>query len=328
MLGSPSRHQMLARLALLMLDSGMIPPKRWTRSVRNLEAICTKSFVAWVEQRLGTLRVLNPSFWATVREPSEGAAESGLWIGWCCDDTSFLTIGPAIRAFADLHPRLPATVLAAINKAGWNSIPVFCFDDQLSVCECYMWGGEEDATQYADGLGMKGEAKEGYLSSVIKRADILERTPEEVFTYWKKQFKSARRLTQIGRGQADFMLRRIIELTTVLRRMDDIELVRNFHREAAESGEDFVGHGVVLRWSSEDFTPDVFQAVGQSAYDSGCGHDECCVHEQALDDYDSFKSFVTGLSSAIDTMRALDELLWLLSAEEWSSYSPNREQAA
>lgn len=328
MLRSASANWLVSRLAILMLDGGMIPPQRWTRSLRQLESICSASFAEWIEQRVGRLQVLEPRFGATImgrHVHAPDASDGQLWIGWSADTTQSVTIGPAIRALADVHPCLPGTVLSAINKAGWDSIPVVCFDDQLYLSECYIWGGASDADECADEWGMSEEEKADFVASHITRSEILNRTPEFAFAFGKARFGSHRSLERLGRAATELPVRRVVELVCEIERMKPIGMVRDFLRTASEEGGDFVGYGAVLRWSDDDLTPDVFQAVGESAYESGCGQEECCVRCLRLDDAEAFMAFLEDLSAVLDAMRRLDELLWVLSAEEWSSYSPTRE---
>lgn len=324
-LRSGSDQALVARLALLMLDHGVIPPQRWMRSARRLENICTTSFAEWVEHRVGALRVLDLWFGATLSSSkSDESAMGNLWIGWGAGKRAMLTIGPAIRALTNVHPRLPGAILSAIHKAGWNSIPVVGFDDQLHLAECYIWGGAEDADEHADDWGMTDEQKVEYLESTITRRDILERTPESAFSYFRRPLKS-RSLGSVQRATEEFPVRRIIELAREIGRMQDVTMLREFHRNAAENGDEFVGHGAILRWSDDDLTPDVFQIIGQYAYDSGISQEDCCTVSLQLDDTKEFGWFLGELSAALDAMRRLDELLWLLSAEEWSSYPTTKE---
>lgn len=328
-LHSASPKRLFSRLAMLMLDVGMIPPARWTRSVLRLESICSASFAEWIERRVGRLQVFEPRFGASIGGHHALAAEAPddgqLWIGWSAETTKSVTIGPALRTLAEIHPGLPGTVLFAINKAGWDSIPVVCFDDQLYLAECCIWGGASDADECADDWGMGEEEKAEFVASHITRGEILERTPEFAFAYSKTRLKSHESLERLARAATELPVRRVIELAREIERMKPVEMVRDFQRNASEEGGDFVGYGAALRWSDEDLTLDVFQAVSQSAYESGCGHEECCVQCLRLDDSEAFVALLIELSAALDAMRCLDELLWLLSAEEWSSYPITRD---
>lgn len=322
-LRSPGRDAVVARLALLMLESGMIPETRMIRSRHRLERICIDCFSSWIRTRLGKLKVFSPNF-ALVLRPYDRSAGGDLCLAWGSDGVEAVVIGPAMRVLAHRHPRLPGTVLSAIRRAGWHSIPVFGFDDQLDVCESYLWGGAEDAAEYAQDVGMDEDEAAAFLESAIKRKDVVTQTPPEAFRFWRNRFRSPRRLATLQGELGDLPLQRVIELTLELATTPAVDLVTEFHRSVAEQGADFIGHGALLRWSESDLTPDVYQLHGEYLYNSGCAVHDACVHYSDLGDLTAFQSCLDGLARTLEILRTLDELLWLLCAEEWSSYPKTR----
>ncbi len=323
-LRSATTPALLSRLALLMLDAGLIPPQRWVRAKADLDSVCTDSLTDWIEQRTGTLQVLKPCFGATVERVHGG--EGSVNIAFAAEVTECIEVGAAMTALAALDPRLPGTVLSAIRKAGWNSIPVFSFDDQIDFCECYLWGGESSEVEYAQAYGLDGEDREDFLASIIRREDILDATPTEAFAYYRSRFRSELALARLRNTVQCFAVRRVLELVREIEDIGDVDMVRSFQREASEEGHDFVGFGTVLRWNAADFTVDVLDHMQQMGYESGTGFEDCCVQCLSLDDAPAFAAFLDELSRVLRHMRCLDELLWLLCAEEWSSTSSSRQQ--
>lgn len=324
-LRSPGRDAIVARLALMMLESGMIPDARMIRSRRRLERICTDCFSSWIGSRLGELKVFSPNF-ALVLRPYDRSPGGDLCLAWGADGVEAVVIGPAMRILAHHHPRLPGTVLSAIRRAGWHSIPVFGFDDQLDVCESYLWGGAEDAAEYAQDVGMDEDEAAAFLESAIKRQDVVAQTPPEAFRFWRNRFRSPRRLAALQEELADFPLQRVIELTLKLATAPAVDMVAAFLRSVAEEGGDFIGHGALMRWSEYDLTAEVYQLHGEYLYNSGCAVEDACAHYMSLGDLPAFQSCLDGLARSLEILRTLDELLWLLCAEEWSSYPNDKER--
>ena len=326
-LRSATTAALLSRLALLMLETGLIPPQRWVRSKAGLASVCTASLADWIEQRTGPLQVLKPCFGAMVERGHGGEGDAGrVTVAFAAEVIDCIEVGAAMTALAALDPRLPGTVLSAIRKAGWNSIPVFSFDDQIDFCECYLWGGEISEVEYAEAFGIDGEDREDFLASTIRRADILGATPTEAFEYYRTRFRSELALARLRNTVQCFPVRRVLELVREIADIGDVDMVRSFQREASEEGHDFVGFGTVLRWNSADKTVDVLDRLQQMEFESGTGFEDCCVQCLPLDDADAFAAFLGELSRVLHCMRCLDELLWLLCAEEWSSTSSSRDQ--
>lgn len=326
-LRSATSAALLSRFALLMLDTGLIPPHRWVRSKAGLASICTASLTDWIEQRTGPLQVLKPCFLAMVERGHGGEGGAGrVTVAFAAEVINCIEVGAAMTALAALDPRLPGTVLSAIRKAGWNSIPVFSFDDQIDFCECYLWGGESSEIEYAQACGIDGEDRDDFLASTIRRADILGATPTEAFEYYRTRFRSELALARLRNAVPCFPVRRVLELVREITALGDVDMVRSFHREASEEGHDFVGFGTVLRWGAADRTVDVLDRMQQMGFESGTGFEDCCVQCLSLDDAPAFAAFLGELSRVLHCMRCLDELLWLLCAEEWSSISSSRDQ--
>lgn len=325
-LRSSTPTALLSRFALLLLETGLIPPQRWVRSKARLASICTESLSDWIEQRTGTLQVLKACFGATVERDHGGEGDAGrVTVAWAAEAINCIEIGAAMTALAAINPRLPGTVLSAIRMAGWNSIPVFAFDDQIDFCECYLWGGENSEVEYAEAYGIHHEDIADFLESTIRRGDILGATPAEAFEYCRRQFPSERSLARFHNAVESVPVRRILELVREIRAIGEVDMVRSFHRAASEEGGDFVGFGAVLRWNGADRTVDVLDRLQQMEFESGTGFEECGVQYLPLRDAEAFASFLGDLSRVLRHMRCLDELLWLLCAEEWSSYSSSRD---
>ena len=326
-LRSATPNSLLSRFALLLLETGLIPPQRWVRSKARLASVCTDSLTDWIEQRTGTLQVLKPCFGATVERGHGGEGDAGrLTVAWAAEVINCIEIGAGMTALAAMNPRLPGTVLSAIRMAGWNSIPVFSFDDQIDFCQCYLWGGENSEVEYAEACGIDGEDREDFLASTIRRGDILGATLAEAFEYCRRQFPSERSLARFHNAVQSFPVRRILQLVREIRAIGEVDMVRSFHREASEEGGDFVGFGTVLRWHGADSTVDVLDRLQQMEFESGTGFEDCCVQCLPLDDADAFAACLGELSRVLRHMRCLDELLWLLCAEEWSSTSLSSDQ--
>lgn len=327
LLRSATPTALLARLALLMLEAGMIPPQRWVRSKARLASICTANLTDWIEQRTGPLQVLKPCFGAMLERGHHGEGDAGrITVAWAAEAIACIEVGAAMTALAEMNPRLPGTVLSAIRKAGWNSIPVFAFDDQIDFCECYLWGGQSSEAGYAEAYGIDGEDRDDFLSSTIRRDEILGAIPKEAFQYCRRRFLSERSLARFHNAVQSFPVRRILELVREISAIGDVDMVRSFHQAAPDEGHDFVGFGTVLRWNAADTTVEVVDRLQQMGFESGTGYEDCGEQCLPLNDADAFAAFFSDLSRVLRHMRCLDELLWLLCAEEWSSYSLSSNQ--
>ena len=318
-LESPADTCAIARLALLLLDCGILPPARWVRCANRLEAACTRSLVEWLEERTGALRVLRPCFGVSVRKRNaHDASAFTLDLGWEADTGECVTIGPGVAAIDRMHPGLGRTVMNALAEGGFNSMPIASFADQLSICEMCLWGGCSDEREYVESFGLEPEEAEAYLNDVIRRADVLRETPHEVFDRMCGASLSDARLKHLSRGSGCFAVRRIVELVHEIRSVGTVAMVRDHHRYAQQhDGLEFVGFGALARWSESDFTIDVLDRMANDAFQNGVSYSESCVVSLDLGDREEFRKVLDELESVLRLIRCLDELLWLLSASEW-----------
>ncbi|MBK6974693.1 MAG: PRTRC system protein F [Sterolibacteriaceae bacterium] len=309
----------VARFALLLLDTGILPPKRWVRSERRLKQACAESFSEWIGTQTGPLQVLQPRFGAQIRvHMGSGGPEHSLTLGWASDKTAWITIGPCIRVLEALHPGLGRTVMHALHRGGFNSIPIFSFDYQLDICECYFWGGCTSEREYLEAFGLDEDEAEGYLSEVLSREDVLRETPEDVFRQMRGPAIPDESLREIADGSLLYAVRRIAELLLDVGRIGTVGIAEGFHDHHRDQGGEFVGFGAIVQWSDSDLTGEVAERYGGAACESGTDYWDAGSVGVDIEDSEDFARTLDELRPMLRLIRILDELLWLASDPEWS----------
>lgn len=309
----------VARFALLLLDAGILPPKRWVRSARRLKQACAESFSAWIEAETGPLQVLHPGFGAQIGGyMGSGEPDYSLTLGWASNETAWITIGPCIRVLEGLHPGLGRTVMHTLHQGGFNSIPLFSFDYQLDICECYFWGGCASEREYVEDFGLDEDEAEGYLSEVLSREDVFRETPEDVLRQMRGPDLPDESLWQIADDSLHCAVRRIAELLLDVGSIGTVGIAKAFHDHCRDLSGEFVGFGAIVQWSDSDLTGEVAERFCQQEYESGTGYTDAGSVGVDLEDSEGFARTLDELRQMLRLIRTLDELLWLASDPEWS----------
>jgi PRTRC genetic system protein F len=220
-----------------------------------------------------------------------------------------MIVGPAVSRLEELHRGLGGTAMRAIGTHSWNCVPVFPFDDQISVASHTLWGGAESIDEHVKDYDLDAEEAAQMRESCIDRADILERTPQWVFSFRDANILKDRTLQRIVKRSADPLSQAVASAIIALRAAPE---PYPYLRDIMENEGEFVGFGAVLRWSADDLTPTILDALWEQAQNSGEGFEACGFHAQAIDDVDALRQWMTNLTAMFRTLRLLDELIALL----------------
>lgn len=309
-------YTQIASLALLLFDAGLLPDDALQRRRAQLPKTCQKALDVWLQQQCAGLRVFKPRVCLSVggNHNDMGFAQDAnqpltLRIEWYATDPQYLVVGPSVSRLEAMHRRLGSTVMWAISSHGWCSIPVFTFDDQIDVASFTLWGGADSIDDHVKDYGLDAEEAELMRESCIDRSDILERTPPWVFLFRSDDALKDRALRHIAKHSADPLANAVANALLAMRAVPE---PYPYLREARENEGEFVGFGAVLRWSEEDLTPTVLEALWEQAQNSGEGFESCGFHVQAIDDVDALRQWISNLTTMFRTLRLLDELIALL----------------
>lgn len=311
---NPDRQ--IASLALLLLDAGVLPDAALRRSRAQLSNTCQKSLEAWIAQHCADLRVFKLKVALNVggNHNDVGSAQNAnlpltLRMEWYATDSQYLIVGPSVAKLETLHRGLGGTVMQAISSHSWGSIPVFTFDDQIDVASHTLWGGAESIDEHIQDYDLEAEEAAQMRESCIDRADILERTPEWVFSVRDANILKDRALRRIAKRNTDPLSKAVAAAIIALRAAPE---PYPYLRDAMENEGEFVGFGAVLRWSADDLTPTVLDGLWEQAQNSGEGFEACGFHAQAIDDVDALRQWMANLTAMFQTLRLLDGLIALL----------------
>lgn len=299
----------IAVLALLLLDAGMLRDVDMQRRRTQLPNACRKSVEAWVAQQCAGLRIFKPKLSIRVGTRNDAATPFVLHIEWHTTDAQFLVIGPSITRLEETHRCLGGTAMQLISSRGWCSIPVFTFDNQIDVASHTQWGGTASIDEYIYECGLDTEEADEMRESCIDRVDIVEHTPEWVFSLGSDKLLEDVTLKRIAKRSADPLSRAVASAIIALRAAPE---PYDYLRDAMENDGEFVGFGAVLRWSADDYTPAVLETLWEQAQNSGEGFEACGYHEQIADDVEGLRGWMANLAVTFRTVRLLDQLIWLL----------------
>lgn len=306
----------IASLALLLLDAGVLPDAALRRSRAQLANTCRKSLEAWIAQHCADLRVFKPRVCLSVggNHNDVGSAQDvnqplTLRMEWYATDPQSLIVGPAIAKLQDMHRGLGGTAMQAIRAHGWSSIPVFTFDDQIDVASHTLWGGADSIDGHVKDYELDAEEAAQMRESCIDRHDIVERTPEWVFSFRDANLLKDRALQRIANRSTDPLSKAVARAIVALRAAPE---PYPYLRDAMENEGEFVGFGGMLRWSADDLTPTVLDALWEQAQNSGEGFEACGFHAQAIDDVAALRQWMANLTAMFRTVRLLDQLIALL----------------
>jgi PRTRC genetic system protein F len=305
----------IASLALLLLDAGLLRSEQMQRRRRSLARVCQQALDAWLRAQQAGLRIFRPKLSVSVSALDHGERTPndlprfGLACEWYATDAETFVVGPAITRLEAAYPGLGGTALQAIRGHGWSSIPVFLCDEQLGIASYTMWGGAESVEDYIEECGLDDEDAKDLRERALSRADIVARTPEWVLSFSGKHCLSDAALKRITKHGGDGLCRSVARVILALRRAQE---PYNYLRDAQENGGEFVGFGAVLRWSADDYTGHLLEALWQLVQDGGEGFESCGYHGQSIDNVDDFVQFLASLKVTFATLRLLDQLIALL----------------
>ena len=169
-----------------------------------------------------------------------------------------------------------------------------------------MWGGEENVDDYIESHDLDDEDAAQVRASSLNRADILKHTPEWVFSkrYGKRLTEQA--LTRIAKCSHDpfcrQMARSVLAFPATPPWNESLE-------EAQDNGGEFIGFGAVLRWSEDDHTLTLLEALWDQAQQSGEGFELCGTHSQALGDAPALQQWLAQQATMLGHLRLLDNLI-------------------
>jgi PRTRC genetic system protein F len=308
---NPDRQ--IATLALLLFDAGLLPDEALQRRRSQLSNTCRESLEAWIALHCAGLRVFKPKVSLSVGETQNNdrtARDANqalrLQIEWYATDSQCLVIGPAVTQLEETHRGLGGTAMRAISTHSWCSIPVFTFDDQIDVASHTLWGGAESIDDHVQEYDLDTEEAVQMRESCIDRADILERTPQWVFSVRDANILKDRTLKRIARRSADPLCKAVASAILALRAAPE---PYHYLRDAMENEGEFVGFGAVLRWRADDLTPTVLDGLWEQAQNSGEGFESCGFHAQAIDDVDALRQWITNLTAMFRVLKELDQLI-------------------
>jgi len=316
---STNQDAQAARLALLLLEAGILSERYWRRSRKHLQASCQRALTEWLNSHLGGLRCIRPTFTLSIgrsdfyahRLPED--EQLTLRIEWYGVDADVYVIGPAVEHLERQHPGLGKAVLRELRHASWKSFPVFMCDDQLSIASWVMWGGCENERECIE-QQMDDEEAERYLAEVIPHADVVSKVPDWLFGYGKSWEMNDNAIKKILKNTKDEFCAEIAKVMLALREIPMLD--EDFHEAAREQGGDFVGFSAVTQWSADDYTVDIVDRFCHYAYEGGEGYECCGIHSQLIDDANAFREWMRKMQTLFTTTRLVDHLLYRLSERD------------
>jgi len=312
-----SGRQRAARLARCLLDAGLIRGRVSARRAANPIATSQHYLQAWLRERLGPLKCLQPGFRLHLSDPSGLVHETGprtqehAYFVWFSYIGGF-AVGAALERLEEVQRGLGATVLGAIEDTSFGLVPVFTPVEALGVAQDYLWYGENDESFVLDERCGDDEAERSAMREEMVTRDKIDAAFPEWAIRWRTRRKlvgrqALRRIATAARGER---VRRVAEDAMALLRLD---LDARFRPEFEGS---FVGYGAVLTWRRGDIAERIFDDYMNDA-SQGDAYDAIGEFSFALDDVKAAREWVDAMDVRFEGIRRLDSLIHTLSTGDW-----------
>lgn len=314
-----------ATLAMLLLDAEILTESEWRRSRKHLTSQCERALMRWINERADALRCIRPHFQLACgiqpdpfhagNRPEQGWLE----IAWFVEYGDAFIVGPQVERLEREKKGLGLAALRALSQRSWRSFPMMMCQDQLSMAEWCFWGGESSIDDYIDMMELDPEDAEQVRAESIAEADIVAETPKWLLKSYRRKTPAPRTLKQIERRSSDPLARQVAEVLRMLAAAPELE---DPHKQFRDDGGEFYGFSAYVRWSERDYTVEVAERMANNELNSGVGYEICGLHQQPIDDVDSFVQWMQHMDGLFSVTRLIDRLLWLLSGAS-SDHAPN-----
>lgn len=278
---------------------------------------CQSVLEGWIRRELGGLRMLRPYFSLHLRDASADAGrvqQPACVVEWGAESFGVRMVGPALECLERHRPRLGVTVLRALERCAWRTLPIYT---PAVVMECasdtYWYGEFDEEMAIEEACGDDAAERESMRQGMVTRAMF-----DAVFPAWalggRTKSLGRRTLRQLAEAAVDPRIRGVIECVL---RMLDLKLPE--YDWSMREGR-FVGFSGVLAWGpNDDLTTRVLDDYEQMVSESGDYFEPCGEDALGAGDHDALAGWFAYLRKWCAGVNALDDLTSRLTDGNWTT---------
>lgn len=312
---SRRRGALLARTLIRAgaFDAALMPSRPGPDHIKT----CQTVLEGWVRRELGALRMLRPYFGMHLRETGNDASQAvgpACLIEWGGESFGVRCVGPALECLERHRPRLGRTVLRALERYAFRTLPIYTPAVVMECASDVYWYGEcDEEMALEEACGDDAEERKSMRDSMVTRAMF-----DSTFPCWalegRTRLLGRRTLLQIAESASDRRIASVIESVLGLLAMNPPGYDWAF-REGR-----FVGYSGVLAWGREDeLTCRVLDDYEQMVSESGDYFETCGELTIAVEDHETFARWFDAMRPWCRATRALDGLIWQICEGDWSA---------
>jgi PRTRC genetic system protein F len=241
---SRRRGALLARTLIRAgaFDAALMPSRPGPDHIKT----CQTVLEGWVRRELGALRMLRPYFGMHLRETGNDASQAvgpTCRIEWGGESFGVRCVGPALECLERHRPRLGRTVLRALERYAFRTLPIYTPAVVMECASDVYWYGEcDEEMALEEACGDDAEERKSMRDSMVTRAMF-----DSTFPCWalegRTRLLGRRTLLQIAESASDRRIASVIESVLGLLAMNPPGYDWAF-REGR-----FVGYSGVLAWA-------------------------------------------------------------------------------
>ena len=311
---SRRRGALLARTLIRAgaFDAALMPSRPGPDHIKT----CQTVLEGWVRRELGALRMLRPYFGMHLRETGNDASQAvgpACLIEWGGGSFGVRCVGPALECLERHRPRLGRTVLRALERYAFRTLPIYTPAVVMECASDVYWYGEcDEEMALEEACGDDAEERKSMRDSMVTRAMF-----DSTFPCWalegRTRLLGRRTLLQITESASDRRISSVIESVLGLLAMNPPGYDWTF-REGR-----FVGYSGVLAWGREDeLTCRVLDDYEQMVSESGDYFETCGEVPIGVEDHEALTGWFDYMRSWCRATHGLDTLIWQLSEGDWS----------
>lgn len=296
-----------------VVDAALLPARPSADHLRTCQAMLE----GWVLRELGGLRMLRPYFAMHLRDGDADAGsgqQPSCVVEWGGESFGVRMVGPALESLERHRPRLGMTVLRALERCAWRTLPIYT---PAVVMECasdtYWYGEFDEEAAIEEACGDDAAERESMRESMVTRAMF-----NATFPAWalgsRTRSLGRRTLRQLAEAADDRRIGDVIECVLRLLAVD----LPDYDWSMREGR--FVGFSGVLAWGPKDeLTTRVLDDYEQMVGESGDYFEPCGEETIGAGDHAALAGWFDRLRTWCAGVKALDELTFRLTDGDWTT---------
>ena len=301
-----------------VFDASLMPARPGSDHIKTCQAVLE----GWARRELGGLRMLHPYFSMTLRDSDEHdgrGARPICVVEWGGASFGVRNVGPALEYLESRRPKLGRTVLNALERSAWRTLPIYTPEIVIECASDTYWYGEEDEEAALDECcGDDAQERESMRNGMVTRAMFNKTFPAWALGGRAKPL-GRRTLLQLAGASRDRRVTGVVESVLKLLAVD-----MDGYDWSCRDGR-FVGFSGVLAWDEEDkLTTRVLDDYEQMVAESGDYFETCGEDTIDAGDEEALAGWFGFMGKWCAAVKALDDLIWQLTEGDWPAQKKGR----